>query len=247
MGAAARNLDGSVLWDMTPLIRIAMFCFVAVAVSARPGSACSCAVLPVCATFWEADRVFIGRAEVTPLGPGAQRTRFEVEESFRGPAGVVEIIGRGIGGSCAYGFVDGTRYLVFARRAADGTWSSFLCGSTAPLAQAGEAITFARGIARDRSRGGSVSGAVLLAERLGAGHFGSHVPLNRATVVMREGTRELSATTSSTGQFEFKDVVPGRYTITVSAMPAVETIPPATIQIKGPGACVVHAVTAVKR
>ena len=243
----ARNLDSCVLRDMSTLIRIAMLCFITLVASARPVSACSCAALPVCATFWEADRVFIGRAEVTPLGPGAERTRFEVEESFRGPAGVVEIIGRGIGGSCNYGFVDGTQYVVFARRGADGTWSSSLCGSTAPLAQAGEAITFARGIAREKSRGGSVSGSVLLAERLGTGRFGAHSPMNGATVVMREGTRELSATTDSMGQFEFKNVAPGSYTIAVSAMPAVEIIRPATIDIKGPGACVIHGLTAVKR
>ena len=114
---------------------------------------------PSAPTYWQADAVFIARAEVTPLGPGAQRARFEVEEAFRGPAGgVIEIVGRGIGGSCAYGFVQGTRYLVFARRAPDGTWSSSLCSSTAPLTEAGEAITFARGIARDKSRGGTVSG-----------------------------------------------------------------------------------------
>ena len=117
--------------------------------------------------------MFIARAEVTALGPGAQRARFEVEESFRGPTGgVIEIIGRGIGGSCAYGFVQGTRYLVFARRAPDGTWSSFLCSSTAPLTEAGEAITFARGITRDKSRGGSVSGHALAAERTSGGRFG---------------------------------------------------------------------------
>ncbi|HYN09440.1 MAG TPA: hypothetical protein VES67_18800 [Vicinamibacterales bacterium] len=78
---------------------------------------------PVCGAFWEADLVFTGRADVTPLGPGAQRARFRVEESFRGPQrGIVEIVARGIGGSCAYAFVDGTRYLVYARRAPDGTW-----------------------------------------------------------------------------------------------------------------------------
>ena len=108
-----------------------------------PGRGLLVRQLPVCHTFWEADSVFIGRAEVTSLGPGAQRSRFEVEESFRGPTGgVIEIVGRGIGGSCAYGFVQGTRYLVFARRAPDGTWSASMCGSTAPLTEAGEAITF---------------------------------------------------------------------------------------------------------
>jgi hypothetical protein len=99
----------------------------------------------VAVAFSEADRVFTGRAEVTPLGPGAQRTRLRVEESFRGPAGgVVEIVARGIGGSCAYAFVHGTRYLVFARRAPDGTLRAFFCDPTAPVDQAGEALAFLR-------------------------------------------------------------------------------------------------------
>src|SRR5262245_33790770 len=108
---------------MRTVLRTAILCAVALTASARPAAACSCAARPLCATFWDADGVFIGRAEVTPLGPGAQRTRFEVEESFRGPAsGPVEIVSRGIGGSCDYGFSNGTRYIVFARRALDGSW-----------------------------------------------------------------------------------------------------------------------------
>jgi hypothetical protein len=68
-----------------------------------------------------------------------------VEESFRGPAGgVVEIVARGIGGSCAYAFVHGTRYLVFARRVPDGTLRAFFCDPTAPVDQAGEALAFLR-------------------------------------------------------------------------------------------------------
>jgi hypothetical protein len=100
---------------------------------------------PVSVAFWEADRVFTGRAEVTPLGPGAQRVRFRVEESFRGPAArVVEIVARGIGGSCAYAFVHGTRYLVFARRESGDVWRASFCDPTAPLDQAGDALAFAR-------------------------------------------------------------------------------------------------------
>ena len=136
---------------MGTLIRIAIFCGVAVAASARPAFACSCAQRPVSVTFWEADRVFTGRAEVTPLGPGSQRARFRVEETFRGPAGgVVEIVARGIGGSCDYAFVNGTRYLVFARRARDGAWSAIFCDPTAPLNQAADALAYARDAAKKR-------------------------------------------------------------------------------------------------
>lgn len=233
---------------MSTIIRLALLCCVAVAVSARPASACSCAMRPVCAAFWEADRVFTGRADVTALGPGAQRTRLRVEESFRGPAsGVIEIVSRGIGGSCAYAFVDGTRYLVYARRAPDGTWNSVFCDPTTPLDQAGEGLAFARGVARDGRRGGRLFGSVSIVERAVDGQVGSVLPLSRATITIRGGAHTFSATTDSRGQYELTDVAPGRYTLTVSASPGVESIPPATIEIKGPGACAAHAVTAVKR
>lgn len=234
--------------SMSTITRLAMLCCVAVAASVRPASACSCAMRPVCAAFWEADRVFTGRAEVTALGPGAQLARFRVEESFRGPASaVVEIVARGIGGSCAYAFVHGTRYLVYARRAPDGGWSSFYCDPTTPLDQAGEGLAFARGVARDSRRGGQVFGSVSIAERTGDGQVGSASPVSRATITIRGEAHTFSVTTDSKGQFELKDVASGRYTLSVSTSPGVEPIPPAAIEIKGPGACVAHSVTAVKK
>ena len=141
---------------MTRIIRLALLCWLAFAASEGIASACSCAMRPVCASFWEVDRVFTGRAEVTASGKGWQTTRFRVEESFRGPAGTVEIVSRGIGGSCAYAFVHGTRYLVYTRRAPDGTWSAMYCDPTAPVDQAAEGFAFARGIARDTRRGGQL-------------------------------------------------------------------------------------------
>ncbi len=233
---------------MSTLVRIAILCSLAVITCARPASACSCALRPLCTTFWEADLVFIGQADVTPLGPGAQRARFEVEESFRGPADrAVEIAGRGIGGSCDYGFVHGTRYIVFARRAPDGSWSASLCSSTAPVAQAGEAITFARTVARDSPRTGSVSGSVMAVKRASSGRIESSVPLSGVTIVMRDARRDYSTRVTLGGLYEFKDVPVGRYTLTVSEFPGVQAIPPAVVEVKGPGACVTHPITAVKQ
>jgi hypothetical protein len=80
-----------------------------------------------------------------------------------------------------------------------------------------------------------------------AGQVGLPAPLSRVTVVIREGTQAFSTTTDSQGQYAFKDVAPGRYTLTVSELPGVDPIPHATIQIKGPGACVEDTVTAVRR
>ena len=233
---------------MSTLVRLAILCSLAVVTCARPAWACSCALLPLCTTFWEADLVFIGQADVTALGPGAQRARFEVEESFRGPADrAVEIVGRGIGGSCDYGFVHGTRYIVFARRAPDGSWKASLCGSTVPVAQAGEAITFARTIARDSRRTGSVSGSVMAVQKASNGRVESYLPLGGVRIVMRDAGRDYSTNADPTGSYQFKDVPVGRYTLTVSAYPGVQAIPPAVVEVKGPGACVTHPITALKQ
>jgi hypothetical protein len=133
---------------METILRVAILCAAALIVDLRPAFACTCALRPVSTAFREADRVFTGRAEVTPLGRGAQRTRFRIDESFRGPGGVVDILATGIGGSCAYAFEHGTRYLVYARRAHDGTWRAFFCDPTAPLDQAREGLDYARRFGR---------------------------------------------------------------------------------------------------
>jgi hypothetical protein len=131
---------------MGTFMRLSILCGVAVIVFARPADACTCAMRPVSVAFWEAELVFVGRAQVIELGRGAQRARFRVEETFRGRSrAVVDIVARGIGGSCAYAFEHGTRYLVFARRGPDGAYTAFYCDPIAPVDQAGEAIRFARG------------------------------------------------------------------------------------------------------
>jgi hypothetical protein len=196
---------------------------------------------PVCAAFWEADLVFTGQADVISLGPGAQRARFRIEEALRGsPGRVVEIVQRGIGGSCAYAFVHGTRYLVFARRASDGTWASFFCDPVAPLDRTAESLAFARGTSRDTGRGGSISGLAFVVQPDREEGVGISPPLSRLTVTLTRGTQRFLTTTDSRGQYEFKGVAPGRYLLTVSASPGVGSVGPATVNIQGPGACVVH-------
>jgi hypothetical protein len=209
-------------------------------VPARPAFACSCAVVSVCSAYWDADRVFVGRAEVTPLGPGAQRTRFRIDESFVGAPGVVEIESRGIGGSCAYGFVDGTRYLVYARQSPDGKWHASICSRTASVDQASEDLRFARTVAKDSRGAGSVSGSAVIAERLPGGGITDTVPLGGATVTLRHDARVLTAETNLQGFYEFKQVPAAQYTLSIRVTPQFETVPSTTVTVKGAGACAAH-------
>jgi hypothetical protein len=216
-------------------------------IPAQTASACSCAMPPACSAYWDAGRVFVGRAEVTPLGPGAQRTRFRIEQSLRGAAGTVDIESRGIGGSCAYGFVDGTRYLVYARQGEDGTWHASICSRTAPLDQASEDLAFARNAAADSRAGGKVYGSAVIGERNPQGVVVGTAPLGGATVTLRNDELVLTAETNLQGTFEFKAVPPARYTLGIRVTPQFEPAPSTTVTVKGPGACVVHGFVALRK
>ncbi len=97
-----------------------------------------CAPLSPCHTFWMADTVFIGRAQsVVEKTRGNQVTRLVVEEWLRGARfqGEVTTYSYGVGGSCDFGFKQGSRYLVHATKDADGAWKVSLCGGTGLLDQ----------------------------------------------------------------------------------------------------------------
>jgi Carboxypeptidase regulatory-like domain len=121
-------------------------------------------------------------------------------------------------------------------------WRAVFCDPTTPLDQAGEGLAFARGIARDSRRGGSLVGSVLITGRAGDAPSGLLSPLGGVTIAIRGGTHAFSTTTDSNGQYALREVPPGRYLLTVSASLDVDPIPPATIQVNGPGACVVHTI-----
>ncbi len=84
-------------------------------------------------------------------------------------------------------------------------------------------------------------------ERVSDGQIGSTSPLSRVTITLRGEAREFSAETDSGGQYELKDITPGRYVLSVSASTGIAPISPATLEIKGPGACATHVVSAAKR
>ena len=212
---------------------VAMLCGLAVVVPARPASACSCDMRAVCAAFWEADRVFIGRAEVTPLGRGAQLTRFRVEESFRGPAGVIEIVARGIGG---------------AARMPSCTARSTSSSHGAPPTGAGarsSAIRSLRSIRLARACGSLATSRVTRARagessvrrRLRPAGPGdsSHPPRSSVArmLTLRRGSYVRSATADASGVFELRDVPPGLYSLTIAPVPDTEPLPAVPIEIKG--------------
>ncbi len=198
--------------------------------------ACSCAKLRPCWTFWTADAVFIGRAQsVVEKRRGDQVTRFVVEEWLRGERLGAELttFSYGVGGSCDYGFDQGTRYLVHASRRADATWSVSLCGGTAPLAQATDDLKYIRD-ALAHPGPGTVMGMAIL--NIDQGERKVSRPISDARVVLRSSREERTARTDKEGSFRFEAVPAGESTLTVEAPAAHQPIRPKRIAV-GKDAC----------
>jgi hypothetical protein len=74
------------------------------------------------------------------------------------------------------------------------------------------------------------------------------VPAGQSGVALtlRGAARTYSAVTDAIGQYAINELTPGRYSLIVRMPPDVEPVAPATVEIRGSGACVSHVVTAVR-
>ena len=162
---------------------------------ASPAHACDCAGLPTCANLWDSDLVFIGNVEriATPV-PGTEEVTLSVEKWLRGEKVKTEvtIVSRGVGVSCDYNF-EQTRYLVFAYKAADGSWKVGLCGGTAPLESANGRRTLREiNEVLNSDAPGQVSGNVAFDENRTELVF-PDTPIAATTVRLRNEARVLTA------------------------------------------------------
>ncbi|HEX5708415.1 MAG TPA: carboxypeptidase regulatory-like domain-containing protein [Pyrinomonadaceae bacterium] len=183
---------------------------------------CSTETQP-CTLYWNSPVVFTGVAtEVGPPVPvegqpgivtsRGRRTRFDVEEAFRGVAGdTVETYEQGT--SCDYQFSVGERYLVYgARDAADGRIYVVSCSGTKELARAGRDLEFARGVAAGRATP-SIVGSVTRETRASITVFAKRQPLDDVEVVVEGGGREARARTDADGNFSLVGLRPGTYKV----------------------------------
>jgi hypothetical protein len=114
--------------------------------------------MPPCYKYWAADAVFTG--VVTSVTYTADQklshTTLVVERGFRGASGQVVITGQALS-SCHYSFTVGQRYVVYARRSADGTLTTDYCSGNKLLAEAAEDLDYAENVPPPGS-GGRVFG-----------------------------------------------------------------------------------------
>jgi hypothetical protein len=209
--------------------------------------ACSCGRVPVCREFWAAGVVFIGRAERV-IGRGTEKTEFAVRETLRGEriGSTLEVLARGVGGSCDRSFTPGKDYLVFAVRRTtqwdqprDGSWRVFLCSNTAALDEVPAAdMAYIRRVL------GTLLPATLKGSAVLRGGRGVKPrPLAGARLILRGGSRELTTRTDEHGGYAFDSVAPGEYALETETLPGVEPVPAVRLTI-GSGACAAHMIDA---
>ncbi len=209
--------------------------------------ACSCDRLAACAAFWTSDVVFIGRAERVVKKPGgAQEARLVVDEWLRGQRAGSEltILSYGVGGSCDFGFDEGTRYLVHATKRA-GRWAVSLCGGTAPVAEATADLKYIRD-ALAHPGDGTLSGSAFVDIDPGEG-VKTGPPIANARLLLRSSSgRELTTQTGKEGNYRFEAVPAGEYALVVQLPSGHEPVPPKRIVV-GRGACLRHVFWTMKR
>jgi hypothetical protein len=125
---------------------------------ARVAEACSCYENPPCSAVWRADAVFVGtvveqleeslsrtlswtvhkvvvdrRLHGAPdsritLVPGVNSEFIEASKSSEAPSSVIS--------TCDYRFDVGRQYVIYAKKTADGRWTTSMCAGTKPIEEA---------------------------------------------------------------------------------------------------------------
>jgi hypothetical protein len=209
--------------------------------------ACSCAVPTPCDSLWTAELVFIGHARTVVKKPGGvQEAQLVVEEWLRGlrVGNEIAVFSKGVGGSCDYGFQQGTRYLVYARRRPEGAWGVSLCSGTGPVDRATADLAAIKDALKHPGEG-TLSGHAFTDLDPGPG-LKSGPPISNMRLLLRSSSRDLATRTDNDGNYRFAAVPAGEYTLVVEPPPDHHPVPPKRIEL-GKGACARHYFSATKR
>jgi hypothetical protein len=190
-------------------------------VNVAPADACKCAPPRApCAEYWQVSAVFAGTVRdirSVPDRPRVMAVRFDVDRRGRGvnsESVVVESEPQN-GANCGFTFRVGVRYVVYARAGLGGQLTTSMCSGTKLAAAAAADLAFLEEVTGS-PRGVRVFGTVRRMEydlvsfaRVEEGVAGARVRLNGA------GTSR-EATTTSDGKYDFQDLRPGVYTLSVT-------------------------------
>ena len=211
-------------------------------------SSCSGERRPPCQAAWNADVVFAGTVrsidvikEETAGGTRILETvvRFDVDRPFiNAAAGPVEIVSEGLS-TCAYRFVAGQKYVVYAWKLDDGRLSTGICSRTRPLAEAAEDLEYLASAPPRASAGARVYGRVNEyvqhpADR-GTVDYG---PAENIVVTISSAAFSRDVVTGRDGRYELTGVPPGMISISVVTPFGFAPQSVSDIEIKDARACV---------
>lgn len=205
------------------------------AASARPAEACSCFANPPCAAVWKADAVFVGTAidrVQEPVGGSISWTvhKVAVNERLHGTVDAFITLVPGHRPSakeieaskshsalerlstCDYNFELGRKYVIYARKTADGRWTTSMCSGTKLLEEADDDLDYIASIPAAEPTGriyGSIERTVLASSDR---RSSKSVPATGIPVALTNSSNRLTVTTDSQGQLDVR-VPPGEYSI----------------------------------
>jgi hypothetical protein len=212
-----------------------------------PADACSCAgPLAPCSEYWRVSAVFAGTVrDIRPVAerPGVLAVRFDVDRRGRGidsDSVVIESEPQN-GMNCGYTFTVDQRYVVYARQAAGGPLATDMCSGTKRAADAAVDLAFLDEV-KGPPRGVRVFGHVRRVEDdllSFSRHDYGGVAGARVQLAGERVSRE--ATTGADGNYDFRDLPPGTYGVTVTPPKGLalagQRPPPWTVTMTNPWEC----------
>ena len=146
---------------------------------------------------------------------GQARYTFQVEEAFSSalPKQIDVYSGRG-GGDCSVRFRVGEKYLVDGRRGSNGMVSAYICSKTRKFRDSDPLLAELRTI-RDGKKPDLLFGGFWRMQEPwgGASDPDYNQPLGDRTITLRLGEREFQTKTDANGNYSFRDLPPGKFTI----------------------------------
>jgi hypothetical protein len=201
--------------------------FVLIATSAA--FACSCVSMGegVCQLYWNTPAVFSGRVvQIDPIPRGtdenafmSKRVRFAVIDAYRGVTGeTAEVLTGSGGGDCGYNFTLNESYLVYAW-SNGGKLSTGICSPTKLLVQAGEDMSYIRGLAEAKPGGSIYGNVVQYLVRKADDEYKPNPPMPDVSISIEGAKAKIETTTDAEGKFRVDGLPAGKYTVRATAPP----------------------------
>lgn len=200
--------------------------FIVLAAGAAFGCSCAVTGAGVCQVYWNTPAVFSGRVvqidrlpQDDTTGFMSVRVRFAVIDAYRSVTGeTAEVLTGSGGGDCGYDFKVNESYLVYAW-SGGGTLFTGICSPTKLLAQAGEDLSYIRGLAEAKP-GGSIYGRVTQhLVRRSQGDYGPNLPMSNISISIEGAWATTETRTDTDGEFRIDGLPAGNYTVRASAPP----------------------------